>query len=487
MRIAFVSDLHANRQAWNAVLLDLRAERADRIVCLGDIVGYGPSPADVFESVHAHVHACLLGNHDAALCGKLDESLFSDEARLALAWSRQHLNRAASTFCAALPLALAGPGFRCAHGDFAAPGQFRYVQEAAEALPSWQAAPEPLLFTGHTHRAALFVIGASGTPHLLPPQDFVPEPGKRYLVNPGSVGLPRDGDARAAYCLYDDATPAVYFRRVPFDLDGFRADLVQAGLDGTLDWFLKRDPRAGAHALRAASGFRPPHRAQDGVRNAEALRDIRTLRRRSRSWRAAALLAAALLAAAAAGTAGFVRHLARRGLDMNGTDLAPIAAAAYPSDAPLIQTPPAAEPGRPLQGWSVRLGNRHRQSAVSQATPDGAVLRLVSAAPKAELRLVSAAVQVADRSAVTAAARFRKSPDFSGTIALAVALAREPDRDFDNGAQFLVKEPNPPRRDGWSAARKSAALPARAYAVRLELRGRFRGSVEIADLTLSAR
>ncbi len=460
MRVAFVSDIHANRQAWNAVLLDLRAERVDRIVCLGDIVGYGPSPAEVFESAHASIHDCLLGNHDAAFCGKLDDALFSDEARLALAWSRKRLGRAAAAFCASMPLALAGPGFRCAHGDFSAPGQFHYVQEAADALPSWRAVPEPLLFLGHTHRSALFVIGASGTPHLLAPQDFALEPGKRYLVNPGSVGLPREADPRAAYCIYDDAVHAVFFRRVPFDLDGFRADLDRAGLANTLDWFLKRDPRAGAPVLRAVTGFRPPGDPEAGVRDTEAVRELGALRRQTRSWRRLAVLALAILAIAGLLVGGFVRHLAHRALRLDD---------------------------QPQPGWSILLGNRYRQSVSCHSTPEGPMLRITSSDAASEVRVASIPVHLVNQSAVTIEARFRKSPDFTGAVALTAPLVRDADAGPETLDQFLVKEPNQPRKDGWLYARKSAPLPARAREIHLEIRGRFRGAVEVADLSLSTR
>lgn len=142
MRIAILSDLHANLPAWDAVWLDLNSLGARRILCLGDVIGYGPHPADVLERVHEHVHHVLLGNHDAALIGRMDANLFSAEAQQALEWSRAQLGPSALEEIRSWPLTLAGPGFRCAHADLARPGWYDYVFEAEEALPSWRRAVE---------------------------------------------------------------------------------------------------------------------------------------------------------------------------------------------------------------------------------------------------------------------------------------------------------------------------------------------------------
>ena len=145
MRYAIVSDLHANLPAWTAVLLDLRSLDADRIICLGDLVGYGPQPAEVLRSVYAEVNHVVLGNHDAVVCGKLDGSLFNETARQIILWTRDRLNAQALRFLRSLPLSLRGGGFRCAHGDLADPAAFRYVIDPADAAPSWSAVEDRLL------------------------------------------------------------------------------------------------------------------------------------------------------------------------------------------------------------------------------------------------------------------------------------------------------------------------------------------------------
>ena len=230
MRYAIVSDLHGNLQAWRAVLRDIAGAGADRILCLGDVVGYGPNPAEVMESVYAEAHRIVLGNHDAALCGRMDTSRFNDEARQILDWTRSRVSADAVKLAATWPLQLQGRGFRCAHATFDAPARFGYVEEAEDAAASWAAVPDPLLFVGHTHRPAVFVLGASGTPHLIEAQDFVVEPGKRFLVNVGSVGQPRDGNPAAAYALYDTGRRELMFCRVPYDIDEAAARIREKGL-----------------------------------------------------------------------------------------------------------------------------------------------------------------------------------------------------------------------------------------------------------------
>ena len=217
MRIAIVSDIHANLQAWNAALLDIRSSGVDHILCLGDIVGYGPNPAEVLESVHANVDYLVLGNHDAAACGKIDARLFNANAQQIIQWTRGRLTRSALRFLETLPLCLEGEFFRCTHGDFSAPGMYQYIAAAEDARASWGAVTEPLLFVGHTHQPALFLLGTSGIPRSVEPQDFALEEDKRFLVNVGSVGQPRDGDPRAAYAVFDAWANEIALRRVPYD------------------------------------------------------------------------------------------------------------------------------------------------------------------------------------------------------------------------------------------------------------------------------
>ncbi len=231
MRYAIISDIHANAAALRTVLVDAQDMRVDRIVCLGDVLGYGPDPVQALETVYSRVHVCLAGNHDDAVCGRCSTDDFNDFAAAAVERQRKALTASALKWLKSLPYACKISGFACAHGDFSAPEDFNYILEAEDGLPSWEARSEQLLFIGHTHQPGIFVIGESGTPHRLEPADFVLEEGKRYIVNVGSVGYPRSGLCRSFYCIYDDTTRTVRFRSLPFDLEGYREKMGGKGLD----------------------------------------------------------------------------------------------------------------------------------------------------------------------------------------------------------------------------------------------------------------
>jgi predicted phosphodiesterase len=309
MRYAFVSDLHANLQAWRAVHRDIRSLHADYIICLGDVVGYGPSPSALLNEVHAHVDAFVMGNHDAVISGKMDDSSFTPEAREIIRWTAGKLDAKASAFLGSFPLTLVGNGFRCAHGDFARPASFEYVLNPEDALPSWQANDAPLLFTGHTHHPAFFLIGASGTPRETEPQDFELERGKRYFINVGSVGQPRTGDPRASYCLYDTQANAVFWRRVAFDLDSFRTTLIQSGLDPSRCQFLQNDPLAKTVPVRELLDFTPPTLPGKEAQTSQETRGIPPLNHKRHRRKAMILTAVVtLLLAAVAAACFWPRH-----------------------------------------------------------------------------------------------------------------------------------------------------------------------------------
>lgn len=489
MRYAIVSDLHANLQAWNAVYLDLRSNGAERIICLGDVVGYGPSPADVLQAVHQQVDHVVLGNHDAALCGKLDEDLFNDTARELLVWTRGRLSGNAQAFIRTWPLTLAGDGFRCAHGAFDRPALFPYLLSPQDAAASWQQVDEPLLFVGHTHEPALYVRGASGVPHRIEPQDFELESGKRYLVNVGSVGSPRDGDARASYCLYDTTQQAVYWRRVPFDLDAFRTAVRQCGIPDTPCYFLHHDPRQARRPLRELLSFKPPASADEGARDVIEVQTLVQLRRSLRAWqyRFAALVTAAALAAAVGGRALW-RHQTQS-LVLAEPALTPLDAATIPEDGNLLALPAAAtDSGAPIPGWVLSLGNRYRQSARVVVDADGTSgLELTSKTSTESIDLATPPIKVAPGTTFHPDALFRKSPDFAGSVALVVSVTRTAGGRTESLDQFYVKEPNQPRADGWSRAREKLTLPAGSTAMRFRVRGRFTGTVTVKAMKLTRR
>ncbi len=486
MRYAFVSDLHGNLQAWRAVLRDIAASRVERILCLGDVVGYGPNPAEVMESVYAEAHRIVLGNHDAALCGRMDTSRFNDEARQILEWTRARVSRDAVKLAATWPLQLQGRGFRCAHATFHAPAQFGYVEEAGDAAASWAAVPDPLLFVGHTHRPAVFVLGASGTPHLIEAQDFVVEPGKRFLVNVGSVGQPRDGDPRASYAIFDSDTGAVFFRRVPFDLDACRAAIEAAGLPPVASVFLDADPLRGRRPLREIVSFQPPETAEQGARGAVEIENLDVLRGRVRRWKAVTAALAGLLLAGAALAGWWIHRHATRAAAVAPPWMPAIVAADRPADANLL---PAPDPGvPPLEGWIVRYGNHRAQEAgaLTKSEEGLPAFLLTSRSARDELQVVSAPITVAPGQRIALEAVFEKSADFEGTVTLSASLLRAQGAGEETVENFVVKEPNLRRKEGL-AARETVEIPAGARELRVRVGGRFRGTVRVLAVSASRR
>ena len=218
MVYAIISDIHANAIALGAVLKDARRSGAKKILCLGDVVGYGPEPESAANAIRTCAALTLAGNHDDAVSGRLDASDFIDLAADAVSRHREALSRENIEWLKNLPYVYKGKSFWCVHGDFTSPEEFGYVSEESEAAANFAATGAQLMFTGHTHVPGIFLTGSSGRIYSLPPTDFTIEDGKRYIVNPGSVGYPRnDGNVcESTYVLYDDAERTVSFRRLPF-------------------------------------------------------------------------------------------------------------------------------------------------------------------------------------------------------------------------------------------------------------------------------
>lgn len=218
MVYAIISDVHANAIALSAVLEDARRCGAKKLLCLGDVVGYGPEPESTASTIRARAAFTLAGNHDDAVSGRLDASDFIDLAADAVSRHREALSEENLAWLKSLPYTYNGKSFLCAHGDFTSPKTFEYISDEQEAAANFAATKAQLMFVGHSHVPGIFLIGASGKVYSLPPTDFTLEDGKRYIVNPGSVGYPRTNGnvCESTYVLYDDAEKTISFRQIPF-------------------------------------------------------------------------------------------------------------------------------------------------------------------------------------------------------------------------------------------------------------------------------
>lgn len=291
MLYAIVSDIHANRQAWEAVLGDIRAYQAEEILCLGDIVDYGPAPAEVLRSVYAHCKHIIIGNHDAALCGRTDASTFNPRAQVALAWTKKHVDPKSDQVLKDLPLSMKGEDFRCVHGSPRSPSQYNYIIEPDDADQTWSSFSEQICFVGHSHVPGVFFTEDTVTSHRAPLRDFALEPDKRYIVNVGSVGQPRDGTVLASYCLFDTDRRIVYFRQVSFDIDGYKEELARTSLPEGTNGFLDVARGLSLPPVRELIDFSPFEQETETATEI----DVAVLERKLHRWKIVSLSALILI------------------------------------------------------------------------------------------------------------------------------------------------------------------------------------------------
>jgi predicted phosphodiesterase len=230
MRVAIISDIHANLHALEAVLAALEAEPPDELWCLGDLVGYGPKPNECCALVKARAFVCLSGNHDLAVIGTIDLDEFSGDAAAAAAWTRGVLEDEPRAFLSRLEPVGKSPGVALFHGSARDP-VWEYILSDAAAAATLLLTEEPLVLVGHSHAALQFSFRDMGLDGGLAPDGTTLElAGARWLLNPGSVGQPRDGDPRAAYLVLDLDARRATFRRVAYDIERTQAEMRDAGL-----------------------------------------------------------------------------------------------------------------------------------------------------------------------------------------------------------------------------------------------------------------
>ena len=226
MRYVILSDIHSNQAGLEAVLAQAR-DKYEQVVCLGDIVGYGPDPNEAIDQVQAlNPVAVVRGNHDKACCGISNAEDFNPAARAAADWTRQQLRPENLTFLRQLDVGPLRVGsFQIVHGSVR--DEDEYVFQPREALVSLTQAEVPVTFLGHTHFQGGFVLHEDGRVEILrlsmskglASVELVLDPKAKYLINPGSIGQPRDGDPRAGFAFYDEDKQVVEYWRVPYDVE----------------------------------------------------------------------------------------------------------------------------------------------------------------------------------------------------------------------------------------------------------------------------
>lgn len=232
MKYAILGDVHANLTALDAVLDAVDAAGVDRIVQVGDVVGYGSSPAECIERMRERRALVVKGNHDAACTGELDARTFNEAARAAVEYTRSRLGPEDLRWLTRLPYTAATDHCSVAHGTLDAPERFEYIQRPVDGDGSFEVLQHPVCFLGHTHRP-VSLLRLEDAPHKtsytfserIDLSDTV-----GALVNVGSVGQPRDDDPRAAWALYDTDVQTVELRRLDYDIEEEASRIVRAGL-----------------------------------------------------------------------------------------------------------------------------------------------------------------------------------------------------------------------------------------------------------------
>jgi predicted phosphodiesterase len=235
MRYLILSDIHANATALDAAL-EAAKGKWEKALCLGDVVGYGPDPNEVVDRIRELGAVTIRGNHDKAGSGLANADDFNPVARAVALWTREKLRPENREYLEKLPI---GPmtvnDFSLVHGAFR--DEDEYVFAPAQALDSLLDAPSAVTFFGHTHLQGGFTLHDNkvGAVHFKPASDnsFTPmtiEPETTYLLNPGSIGQPRDGDVRSAFAISDLDNKSVEFWRVPYEIEAVQKRMEAAGL-----------------------------------------------------------------------------------------------------------------------------------------------------------------------------------------------------------------------------------------------------------------
>ena len=230
MRVAVVSDIHSNLHALEAILASIDAEAPDELWCLGDLVGYGPRPNECCAAIAERADVCLAGNHDLAVRGTIALEEFAGEAAVAARWTREVLAPEAQALLDRLEPEGVAHGVALYHGSARDP-IWEHVLSDEGALATLKLTRSPLVLVGHSH-VALRVVesGDEVTGGVAPAGTELELTGVRALLNPGSVGQPRDGDPRAAYLLLDLDAQHASFRRVEYDVKRTQREMRDAGL-----------------------------------------------------------------------------------------------------------------------------------------------------------------------------------------------------------------------------------------------------------------
>jgi predicted phosphodiesterase len=235
MIYAIISDTHGNLESLLAVLEKIKSygKKIDKTICLGDIVGYGADPAECIRITREISDVILAGNHDFAVCEQTSIENFNDYAKEAVLWSRDVLDENEIDFLKRLPLKHSERSADFVHSSLHRPESWRYLSGTPDTYIDFQIMEKKVLFVGHTHVPVIFE-NAGVEVERLDASSLTLNPKKKYIINPGSVGQPRDRDPRASFAIFNPENRSVETIRVEYDIEGAQRKILDAGLPEAL-------------------------------------------------------------------------------------------------------------------------------------------------------------------------------------------------------------------------------------------------------------
>jgi len=228
MRFALISDIHANLEALETVLKDIALRRVDKIHCLGDVVGYGCDPIACLELIQKECDIKLIGNHEYAVLDLITCEHMNQYARKSITWTKDELSDRDISIISDFELEAQFADCHLVHASPFESDQWHYLLKTSEAITAFDHFSQQIGFVGHTHLPMIFSRSSDGTIRCKTGHDFDMDEESRYLINTGSVGQPRDTDARACYIVCDSSEQAVTYHRVAYDVKKTQAKMSRA-------------------------------------------------------------------------------------------------------------------------------------------------------------------------------------------------------------------------------------------------------------------
>ena len=225
MTIAIISDIHGNLEALEKVIQYISENDIDELICLGDIVGYGPNPNECVDLVRKNAKHSIMGNHDYAAIGLADISYFNDYAKISTYWTREKMTEENFNYIKDLPFEVNNEKYTAVHASPVNPSLWQYILSESEAKKQFKAFDQNLCFIGHSHVPITFWNNHyTRDDYIKLEQDY------QYIVNVGSVGQPRDGDPRSCFVIYDMQENSVRYVRLDYEIQKTYNKITTAGL-----------------------------------------------------------------------------------------------------------------------------------------------------------------------------------------------------------------------------------------------------------------